>query len=417
MAETMNPFENMCKQIDKVADMLDMDRNLVEILKAPKKSIGVSCPIKMDDGSIKVFDAYRVQYNDALGPCKGGIRFHHEVDLDEVKALAGWMTWKCAVAGVPYGGGKGGVACDISQFSESELERLARRFIYSIADDIGEHKDIPAPDVGTNPKIMGWMIDTYLQVKSSGTCAALTGKPLNLGGSEGRFEATGRGVRFSAEVAAKRMGLHLAGSNLIVQGFGNVGSIAADLMVKECGCKLVGASDVNGAFYDPNGLDVEKLVELLEKDGTIAAYSGGKKMTNAEMIEQDCDILVPAALANVITSENANNIKAKLIAEGANGPTTPEADKILFDKGVWIIPDILANAGGVIVSYFEWVQNMDYYYWTEERVNKDLKDKMDANTNRVIDRAVEHKTDLRTAAYMIAMEKVADVIKVRGVFP
>jgi glutamate dehydrogenase/leucine dehydrogenase len=417
MAETLNPFENMLKQVDKVATMLNMDQNLVACLKAPKKAITVSLPIKKDDGSVEVFEGYRVQYNDAMGPCKGGIRFHQNVNLDEVKALAGWMTWKCAVSGIPYGGGKGGVIVDPSKLSEAELERLSRRYIFSISDEIGVERDIPAPDVNTNGKIMGWMIDTYCQIKGTAQVGVLTGKPLNLGGSKGRVEATGRGVRFAAEVAAKNMGLEMKGARLIVQGFGNVGSVAAKLMVKECGCKIVGATDVNGGIYDANGLDIDKLLELNEKDRTIKNYPGGQRLSNEEIIEKECEILVPAALENVITSKNANNIKTKLVVEGANGPTTPEADKILSDKGIWVVPDILANSGGVIVSYFEWVQNIDHYYWPEERVNNELKDKMFNNTQAVVDMAKEYKTDLRTGAYMIAMERVGEAIKVRGIFP
>ena len=417
MAETLNPFENMLKQVDKVAGMLNMDPNMVKVLKAPKKTVMVSLPIKKDDGSIEVYEGFRVQYNDALGPCKGGIRFHHGVTLDEVKALAGWMTWKCAVAGIPYGGGKGGVVCDPSTLSMSELERLSRRYIFSISDEIGVERDIPAPDVNTNPNVMGWMVDTFCQIKGTASVGIITGKPLNLGGSAGRVQATGRGVRFAAEVAAKNKGLDMKGARLIVQGFGNVGSVAADLMVNECGCKLVGASDVYGGIYDPNGLDVKKLVELVKRERTIKNYQGGQRMTNEEIIEQECEILSPCALENVITSKNADRIKAKLIVEGANGPTTPDADTVLNSKGIWVVPDILANSGGVIVSYFEWVQNIDHYYWPEDRVNNELKVKMFQNTQAVIDMAKEYKTDLRTGAYMIAMERVADAIKVRGIFP
>ncbi len=417
MAETLNPFENMLKQVDKVAGMLNMDPNMVKVLKAPKKTVMVSLPIKKDDGSIEVYEGYRVQYNDALGPFKGGIRFHHGVTLDEVKALAGWMTWKCAVAGIPYGGGKGGVVCDPSTLSMNELERLSRRYIFSISDEIGVERDIPAPDVNTNPNVMGWMVDTFCQIKGTASVGIITGKPLNLGGSAGRVQATGRGVRFAAEVAAKNKGLDMKGARLIVQGFGNVGSVAADLMVNECGCKLVGASDVYGGIYDPNGLDVKKLVELVKRERTIKNYQGGQRMTNEEIIEQECEILSPCALENVITSKNADRIKAKLIVEGANGPTTPEADTVLNSKGIWVVPDILANSGGVIVSYFEWVQNIDHYYWPEDRVNNELKVKMFQNTQAVIDMAKEYKTDLRTGAYMIAMERVADAIKVRGIFP
>lgn len=417
MAETLNPFENMLKQVDKVAGMLNMDPNMVKVLKAPKKTVMVSLPIKKDDGSIEVYEGFRVQYNDALGPCKGGIRFHHGVTLDEVKALAGWMTWKCAVSGIPYGGGKGGVVCDPSTLSMNELERLSRRYIFSISDEIGVERDIPAPDVNTNPNVMGWMVDTFCQIKGTASVGIITGKPLNLGGSAGRVQATGRGVRFAAEVAAKNKGLDMKGARLIVQGFGNVGSVAADLMVNECGCKLVGASDVYGGIYDPNGLDVKKLVELVKRERTIKNYQGGQRMTNEEIIEQECEILSPCALENVITSKNADRIKAKLIVEGANGPTTPEADTVLNSKGIWVVPDILANSGGVIVSYFEWVQNIDHYYWPEDRVNNELKVKMFQNTQSVIDMAKEYKTDLRTGAYMIAMERVADAIKVRGIFP
>ncbi|MCK9224416.1 MAG: Glu/Leu/Phe/Val dehydrogenase [Candidatus Muirbacterium halophilum] len=417
MAENLNPFENMIKQVDKVAGMLKMDKNLVACLKAPKKTVIASLPVKMDDGSVQVFEAYRVLHSDAMGPGKGGVRFHQNVNLDEVKALSGWMTWKCAIAGIPYGGAKGGVTVDPTKLSESELERLSRRYVYAMIEELGHEKDIPAPDVNTNGQIMGWMVDTYCQLKGTSQRGSFTGKPINLGGSLGRPEATGRGVRFAAEVAAKNMGLEMKGARLIVQGFGNVGSITAKLMVKECGCKLIGVSDVFGAIYDENGLDIDKLLELAAKERTIKNYVGGKKMSNEEILEKECDILVPAALENVITGKNANNIKTKLLVEAANGPTTPDADKILSDKGVVLVPDVLANAGGVIVSYFEWVQNMDHYYWTEEKVNNELREKMFHNAQAVIDMAKKHKTDLRNAGYMIAMERVADVIKIRGIFP
>ncbi|WP_171505946.1 Glu/Leu/Phe/Val family dehydrogenase [Brevibacillus borstelensis] len=411
--EVLNPYEIVQTQIETAASLLGLERGVVEILKKPKRVLYVSFPVKLDDGSIRVFEGFRSQHNDAIGPTKGGIRFHPDVTLDEVKALSMWMTFKCGVVSLPYGGGKGGVICDPHEFSKAEIERISRGFMEAIADIVGPVKDIPAPDVYTNPQIMGWMMDTYSRIKGSYSPGVITGKPLIIGGSKGRSEATARGCVYTIEEAMKDMGKSLQGATVAIQGFGNAGRIAADLL-SGLGCKIVAVSDSKGALYDPAGLDLAQ-VEKLKDSSTILDYDARFHLQQPEeLLELDVDILVPAALENVITLKNAHKVKARIIAEAANGPTTPEADKVLHQNGVLVIPDILANAGGVTVSYFEWVQNLMNYYWSEAEVNQKLRDVMTQSYWAVRSIAQEYKTDFRTAAYMISLKRIAEAMRARG---
>lgn len=412
MMESLNPFEIVQEQIEAAARKLNLDQQIVDILLKPKRSLSVSFPVRMDDGQVKVFEGFRVQHNDAVGPAKGGIRFHPEVNLDEVKALAAWMTFKCGVVGLPYGGGKGGVICDPHQLSPTELERVSRAYIAAIADFIGPDKDIPAPDVNTGSQIMGWMVDEYSNLKGVYSPGVITGKPLSIGGSKGRNEATARGCVFAIVEALQDMGKDVQGATVAIQGFGNAGRIAAALL-SDLGCKIVAVCDSKGAIYDPAGLDVDH-IELLKENGSILDYSTDCHASNDELLELDVDILIPAALENVITSANADRIKASIIAEAANGPTTPKADKILHDKGIVVIPDILANAGGVTVSYFEWVQNLTSYYWSEDEVNDRLKLRMTEAFRAVKQLSVDYGVDLRTAGYMISLKRVSEAMKARG---
>lgn len=411
--ENLNPYTIVQTQIEKAASQLGMPRHVIEILKKPKRVLTVNFPVKMDDGTIRVFEGYRSQHSDAIGPTKGGIRFHPDVTLDEVKALSMWMSFKCGVVGLPYGGGKGGVICDPHEFSQNELERISRGFMEAIASIVGPDKDIPAPDVYTTPQIMGWMMDTYSRIKGSYSPGVITGKPLIIGGSKGRNEATARGCVFAITEAMNCMGKSLKGATVAIQGFGNAGRIAANLL-SEQGCRIVAISDSKGALYQPEGLDLEK-VKQLKDTATIKQYDSRYHLPNPEeILELDVDILIPAALENVITAQNAHKVKASIVAEAANGPTTPEADRVLFEKGVLVIPDILANAGGVTVSYFEWVQNLMHYYWSEEEVNQKLGDVMVNSYNAVKALADEHKTDFRTAAYMISLKRIHEAMKARG---
>lgn len=411
--EELNPYEIVQTQIEAAAEILQLDRNIVEILKKPLRVLSVNFPVKMDDGTIRVFEGFRSQHNDAIGPTKGGIRFHPDVTIDEVKALSMWMSFKCGVVNLPYGGGKGGVICDPRTLSKGELERVSRGFIEAISAVIGPEKDIPAPDVYTNAQIMGWMMDTFSRLKGSFSPGVITGKPLILGGSKGRNEATARGCLFTIEEALKDAGIDINGATVAIQGFGNAGRIAADLLAEK-GCKIVAVSDSKGALYNPEGLDLE-LVKTLKDTATILDYDVSYHMVNpSKLLELDVDILVPAALENVITAQNADNIKAKIIAEAANGPTTPAADKILFEKGIVVIPDILANAGGVTVSYFEWVQNLMNFYWSEEEVNSRLQQVMVQAYQKVSALAKEYHVNLRTAAYMISMKRISEAMKARG---
>nr|WP_240627484.1 Glu/Leu/Phe/Val dehydrogenase [Thermoflavimicrobium daqui] len=410
--ENINPYEIVQRQIESAAEKLGLERHVVEILKKPMRVISVSFPVKMDDGSIQVFEGYRSQHNDAVGPTKGGIRFHPEVNIDEIKALSMWMTFKCGVVGLPYGGGKGGVICDPRKLSQGELERISRAFIEAISQVIGPEKDIPAPDVYTNSRVMGWMMDQFSRLNRSFSPGVITGKPLIIGGSKGRNEATARGCVYTIVEAMKDLNKPIEGATVAIQGFGNAGRIAADLLT-ELGCKIVAVSDSKGAIYDPHGLDIT-VVKRLKDESTILEYGSSSQIDPSSLLELNVDILVPAALENVITTANADRIQACIIAEAANGPTTPEADQILIEKGVLVIPDILANAGGVTVSYFEWVQNLMNYYWTEEEVNTKLSEIMIQSYHEVSKLAKEYQSDLRTAAYMISLLRVKDAMNARG---
>lgn len=410
--ETLNPYEIAQQQVDAAAKLLDLPAHVTHILKHPKRVLSVSFPVRMDDGSIRVFEGFRSQHNDAIGPTKGGIRFHPGVTLDEVKALSMWMSFKCGVVGLPYGGGKGGVICDPHDFSKGEVERISRAFMEAIADFVGPEKDIPAPDVYTTPQIMGWMMDTYSRLNGVYSPGVITGKPLIIGGSKGRNEATAQGCVYTILAALKDLELPVEETTVAIQGFGNAGRIAARLL-SEAGCKVVAVSDSKCGIYDPDGLDIEE-VGRLKDNGLISDYDKARVITNDELLELEVDILVPAALENVITAANADRIKAKIIAEAANGPTTPEADRILTKNGIMVIPDVLANAGGVTVSYFEWVQNLQHYYWSEAEVLDRLQTKMIDSYEAVRDLAKEFKTDLRTAAYMISIKRIAAAMEARG---
>ncbi|HEY2434053.1 MAG TPA: Glu/Leu/Phe/Val dehydrogenase [Vicinamibacterales bacterium] len=405
----------MLQEFDGAARILGLDPGIWKVLTHPKRQITVSCPVQMDNGEIEVFTGYRVQYNITLGPAKGGIRYHPNVSLDEVTALAAWMTWKCAVAHIPFGGGKGGIIVDPNRLSRRELEALTRRYVAEIVDAIGPEKDVPAPDVNTNDQIMAWIMDTYSMHVGHTSTAVVTGKPIEMGGSLGRREATGRGVMIVTREAAKHLGIAITGATVAVQGFGNVGSVSADLLAK-IGAKIVAVTDWKGGVYNDAGLDIAKLIEYSQQHRTIDGFPGGDKLDNAKLFGLDVDVLVPAALENQITMDNAPSIKARIISEGANGPTTPEAHKHLHDRGVFVIPDILANAGGVTTSYFEWVQDRHGYFWTEEEVNKRLEDKMIEAFSDVLGMSLRYKTDLRTAAYIVAINRVATVTRLRGMY-
>lgn len=411
--KTANPLVMVQRQIKTACDLLGVEAAVYEILKEPMRVLEVSIPVQMDDGSIRVFKGYRSQHNDVLGPAKGGIRFHPNVTLDEVKALSMWMTFKCGVVGLPYGGGKGGVSVDPKELSRGELERLSRGYIRAIASIIGPEKDIPAPDVNTNMQIMAWMVDEYNKLVGYNCPGVITGKPLIYGGSKGRTEATGYGVALMVREAAKRLGMDLRGCKVAIQGFGNVGSYAG-IYLQRLGAKIVGVVDAYGGIYNENGIDAEKLAQHVARTGSVKDFENTVPLTNEELFTMDVDILVPAALENQITAENAPKIKAKIIGEGANGPTTPEADEILREKGVLVVPDILANSGGVIVSYFEWVQNLMNYYWTEEEVRSRQEIMMVSAFDAVYELAKEHGVDMRAAAYMISIKRIYEAMKVRG---
>lgn len=403
-------------QLEKATNKMNLDPNILVQLKEPERVLMVSIPVKMDDGTVKVFTGYRAQYNTARGPAKGGVRYHPDVSLDEVKALSAWMTWKCAVAGIPYGGSKGGVTCNPKELSEGELERLSRRYIYEISSIIGPKKDIPAPDVYTTPKIMGWYIDTYNKLTGEASFSTITGKPLELWGSEGRKEATARGLSYTVEVAAKQLNINPSEATVVIQGYGNAGSISAKIL-NEQGYKIIGVSDSKGGAYNLQGIDPSEILDYKTKTSTVKGFPKAEFISNKDLLELECDVLVPAALEGVITKKNANNIKAKIIAEAANGPTTPEADEILYQRGVFIIPDILANSGGVTVSYFEWIQGLYGYFWDEERVNRRLKKLIVKAFNEVLKIAQREKIDNRTAAYIYAVSKVAKAMEARGIWP
>ena len=410
-----NPFRITQQQLDQAAEILKLDPAIHELLRWPLREIHVALPVKMDDGSIKVFQGFRVQYNDARGPTKGGIRFHPDETVDTVRALAAWMTWKCALVDIPLGGGKGGIICDPRQMSQGELERLSRAYVRQIGHNIGLVKDVPAPDVNTNAQIMAWMVDEYAFMHGYNEFGVITGKPLALGGSVGREDATGRGVSLTVREAAKILNLDLNGARMVVQGFGNVGSWAA-ILLQELGCKLVGVGDASGAWVNPEGIDARALKDYVKKNNGLAkGYAGlGTEIPAESLLETPCEVLVPAALENQITEKNAARIKPRILAEGANGPTTPDADPILFANGVYVIPDFLCNAGGVTVSYFEMVQNAYNFYWDLDTIHERLEQKMVAAFHSVHEMAQRYKVHNRLAAYLVAVNRVAEAMHVRG---
>ncbi|MDG7044401.1 MAG: Glu/Leu/Phe/Val dehydrogenase [Nitrososphaerota archaeon] len=412
-----DPWEVALTQLKKGIDALGVSNEIYEMLSVPNREVHVELPVKMDNGKIKVFHGYRVQHNNARGPYKGGIRFHPQVSINEVKALSMWMTWKTAVLDLPYGGAKGGIVCDPKSMSNAEIESLTRRYAYAISDIIGPYKDIPAPDVYTGPKNMAWIMDVYSILNGHPEPAVITGKPLEIGGSLGRSDSTSRGVAIVAAEAAKKLNIKLKDARVAIQGFGNVGSNAALILRKEYGMKIVGVSDSKGGIYSREGLDVDRVMKEKERSGTVTSLAGAEKISNDDILTADADVLVPAALEGVITERNAEKVRAKIISEGANGPTTPEADKILHERGVLLVPDILANAGGVTVSYFEWVQGLQRLQWTEEEVNSRLAEKMVKSFNDVYEMHQSHKVDMRTAADMLAIKRVSDVMTIRGIWP
>jgi glutamate dehydrogenase (NAD(P)+) len=408
-------FGAMLQEFDSAARILNLEAGIWRMLTQPKRQITVACPVAMDNGEIEVFTGYRVQYNISLGPAKGGIRYHPDVTLDEVTALAAWMTWKCAVSQIPFGGGKGGIICDPTRMSRRELEALTRRYIAEIIDSIGPDKDVPAPDVNTNEQVMAWIMDTYSMHVGRTETAIVTGKPVVLGGSQGRREATGRGVMICTRETARHLEMDLRGATVAVQGFGNVGSVSADLLSK-LAARIVAVTDWKGGVYNKAYLDVPRLMDWVKQHKTVEGFPDAEPLTNEELFALDVDFLIPAALENQITIENASDVKAKAIVEGANGPTTPEAHQILHEKGVFVVPDILANSGGVTGSYFEWVQNRHGYYWSEAEVNRQLEEKMVEAYNAVLRMSLKHKTDMRTAAYIVAIDRVATVTRLRGMY-
>lgn len=417
MSHHVNVLEMARQQLAVAARYLDLDEGLHAVLARPKCQMVVNFPVVLDNGQVECFEGFRVQHNASRGPTKGGIRYHHDVDLDETTALAMWMTWKCAVVNIPYGGAKGSVRINVKKYSRREIEKLTRRFASEITAIIGERADIPAPDIGTNEQVMAWIMDTFSMHAGHTTPGVVTGKPIALGGSEGRKEATGRGVIVAAEEAAKLCNIDLGHCKIVVQGFGNVGSVAA-MLAERNGATVVGVSDARGAIYNPNGLPIAELYDRYSgRDGGIQEYKDCEKITNEELLALPCDVLIPSAIAAQIRSDNAGNVKARLIVEGANGPTTPEADQILNDKGILCVPDILANAGGVVVSYFEWVQDLQNFFWEEGEVNNKLERIMRRSFHAVQATMAEHKTDMRTAAHIIGVKRVADATMTRGIYP
>lgn len=414
-ANEENPFEAMMSRFDKAAQLLDLEPGLYKVLRTPEKEITVSIPVMMDSGEVEVFTGIRVLHNTSRGPAKGGIRFDMNVSLDEVKALAAWMTWKCAVVNIPFGGAKGGVICDPLKMSVGELERVTRRYTAGIIATLGPDSDVPAPDVNTNERVMAWLMDTYSMHKGHTVNAVTTGKPVEMGGSLGRREATGRGVMLTALQALEHLKMPVQGATVAVQGFGNVGSIGAQLLA-EAGCTVIAVSDRTGGWHNPKGIDVADAIAYVRQHRTLEGYGKGDPISNEALLELPVDVLVPAALENVITTRNARDIKAKVICEGANGPTTAAADTILDEKGIFVVPDILANAGGVTVSYFEWVQNRGGYYWTEATVNERLREIMVKSFRDVLALAQQHKVNMRTAAYMVAISRVSTVHRLRGIY-
>lgn len=413
----VDPLDMALEQFRRAAKKMQLDPGTFEVLSHPKRQMIVSVPIKLNDtGVTKVFTGYRIQHNIALGPTKGGVRYHPDVTLNEVRARAMWMTWKCSVVGIPYGGAAGGITCNPKELSQNELERLSRRYITEISVIIGPEIDIPGPDVYTDSQTMSWMMDTYSMTKGYCVPGVVTGKPLSIGGSEGGVEATARGCMFTVRCAAKHLNMDLEGSTVAIQGFGKTGAVAARLL-HENGCKIIAVSDSQGGIYNADGLDPLMVLRHKQETGTVVGYKNSEKISNNDLIELKCDILIPAALGTQITEQNANKVQAKIIAEISNATTTPEADNILFDKGTFVIPDILANAGGVTVAYFEWVQDLQAHFWTERDVNLKLRDIMYRSFNTVLDISQKEKTDMRTAAYIHGVGRIAAATSVRGLYP
>jgi glutamate dehydrogenase (NAD(P)+) len=410
------PLDMHNLQFDIAVERLNLESWILEKIKHPRREFSVRFPLRYDDGHIELLSGYRVQHNTLRGPAKGGIRYHPDVDFDEVRALAGWMTWKCAVVNIPFGGAKGGVTCDPSRMSQREIERLTRRYIWEISPIIGPDSDIPAPDVNTNPQVMAWIVDTYSVFKGYTCSSVVTGKPVDIGGSLGRLKATSRGAIFTLRETAKILNIDLSRATAVIQGYGNVGYHAAELL-QEGDTKVIAVSDAGGGILNQKGLDTAKVYEHCQNTGSVVSYPEASNITNKELLELPCDILIPAALEGQITLSNADNIKAKVIVEGANGPTSPFADKILNDKGIFVVPDILANAGGVTVSYFEWVQNVQKLFWTEDDVNQRLDQIMTRAFHEVHEISTKQKVDMRTAAYMLAISRVANAKRLRGIFP
>ena len=410
-----NPFEAMMSRFDKAAELLDLEPGLYKVLRQAEKQVIVSIPVMKDNGEVEVYEGYRVQYNTSRGPAKGGIRFDLQVTLEEVKALAAWMTWKCAVVNIPFGGAKGGVRCDPQAMSAAELEKLTRRYTSGIINMLGPDSDVPAPDVNTNERVMAWVMDTYSMHVGHTVTAVVTGKPVELGGSLGRREATGRGCMIVTKEALKHLGMPVKGTTVAIQGFGNVGSVAAQLLTRE-GCKIVAIGDRSASLYNANGIDVDDAISYAKKHRSLGGYDKADAISGAELLTLDVDVLLPAALENVITTKNARDIKARIICEGANGPTTAAADSILDENGIFVIPDILANAGGVTVSYFEWVQDRGGYFWPEDLVNERLETIMKRSFQDVLDLSRQRRVNMRTASYMLSISRVASVHRLRGIY-
>jgi glutamate dehydrogenase (NAD(P)+) len=416
MTPKEDPWDVALRQFDRAADHLPLKRGIREFLAYPKRELTVHFPVKMDDGSVRIFTGYRVHHSTVLGPTKGGIRYHQDVTLNEIRALAMLMSWKCAVVGLPYGGAKGGVVVNPKELSQNELEHLTRRYATEISILMSPEGDIPAPDVGTNPQVMAWIMDTYSMHRGYSTPSVVTGKPVSIGGSQGRVEATGRGVAIVTREMAKQMNLSLSGARVVIQGFGNVGSVAS-VLLGQAGCKIIAVSDTRGGIVNTGGLDPGRLVEHKNRAGSVVGYPGAETITNEALLELPCEILVPSALEGQITAENAPKLHTRLIVEGANGPVTPAADDILGSRDITIIPDILANAGGVIVSYFEWVQGLQQFFWTEEEVNHNLERIIVRSFGQVVQVAGERRVSMRTAALIRAIDRVADALFTRGIYP
>jgi len=416
LQEELNPFQIAKQQFNRAADYLDLDDSTRNVLSAAKRQLIVSIPVKMDGGDVQVFEGYRVQHNIARGPAKGGIRYHPNVTLDEVKALASWMTWKCATVGIPYGGGKGGVICDPKSLSKNELERLTRRYAFEIAPIIGPDRDIPAPDVYTDEQTMAWIMDTISMVRGHTELGVVTGKPISLGGSQGRAEATARGCLYALREACRVKGINLKGARVAVHGFGNAGANIARLVAAD-GARVVAACDSRAGVFSESGIDIQAALRHKAETKSLAGLAGTKSMAPEDIIGVDCDILLPSALENAITLANVGQVKAKIIAELANGPTTPGSDRVLADEGVFLIPDILANAGGVTVSYYEWVQDQYSFFWSEHQINETLEQTMRTAFKSVYETAQRYDTDMRTGAYILAVDRVAEATRVRGIFP